>query len=130
MTNRRADATPGLLGRVRWGNVGRLVALLAGVILLATGPHGCGPGQVAGGSGQVAGPLVGLKPVVPEPTAAPVRQKKQQVRKRRVKHRHRVRRVSRVRAKSLPPATLPPATTSAPTAPAAPPPAATGEFGP
>src|SRR5438874_7742704 len=48
MTSRRAGVAPGLLDRVRWGNVGRLAALLAGVILLVTGPHGCGPARGIG----------------------------------------------------------------------------------
>jgi len=42
------------MDRVRWGNVGRLAALLCGAVLVATGPHGCGEG--AGGGSQVAGP--------------------------------------------------------------------------
>ena len=41
MARRRADAPPGLLDRVRWGNVGRLVALLAAGLLLALGPRAC-----------------------------------------------------------------------------------------
>ena len=40
---RRARGGPVLLRRVRWGNVGRLVALLAAGALIATGGRGCGP---------------------------------------------------------------------------------------
>ena len=43
MDRRRAGGAPALLRRVRWGNVGRLVALLAAGALLATGGRGCRP---------------------------------------------------------------------------------------
>jgi len=38
----RGDGQPGLIERVRWGNVARLAALLAGGVLIAVGPHSCG----------------------------------------------------------------------------------------
>jgi translation initiation factor IF-2 len=41
MARRRADGPPGLLDRVRWGNLGRLVALLAAGLLIAVGPRAC-----------------------------------------------------------------------------------------
>src|SRR5215213_761350 len=41
MERRRADGGPGLMARVRWGNVGRLAALLAAALLILAGPRGC-----------------------------------------------------------------------------------------
>src|SRR5437588_1658119 len=41
MGRRRGNGPPGLLGRVRWGNVGRLAALLATGLLIAAGPRSC-----------------------------------------------------------------------------------------
>src|SRR5437588_116207 len=38
----RGDGQPGLIERVRWGNVARLAALVAGGLLIAVGPHSCG----------------------------------------------------------------------------------------
>src|SRR5215217_1167971 len=41
-----------VLCRVRWGNVGRLAALLAAGVLIASGLRDCGPGErVSGGPG-------------------------------------------------------------------------------
>jgi hypothetical protein len=41
VNRRRARGHPALLRRVRWGNVGRLAALLAAGTLIATGGRGC-----------------------------------------------------------------------------------------
>src|SRR5262245_25252797 len=41
----RAGGAPGLLRRVRWGNVGRLAALLAAGLAVASAGRGCGAGQ-------------------------------------------------------------------------------------
>src|SRR3954470_2614430 len=73
MERRRADGGPGLLARVRWGNVGRLAALLAAALLILAGPRGCRRGEVpsppgAGGTG--AGPQRQLPPS-PPPAATP-----------------------------------------------------------
>src|SRR5205807_1408884 len=38
----RGDGQPGLIERVRWGNVARLAALVAGGLLIAVGPRSCG----------------------------------------------------------------------------------------
>jgi hypothetical protein len=43
MDRRRAGGAPALLRRVRWDNVGRLVALLAAGVLVAVGGRGCEP---------------------------------------------------------------------------------------
>src|SRR5215217_5733257 len=40
MGRRRPGAASGLLSRVRWGNVGRLVAAVAAVLLIVVGPPG------------------------------------------------------------------------------------------
>src|SRR5919201_4296110 len=138
MTSRRADATPGLLDRVRWGNVGRLVALLVGVILLVTGPHGCGKSTAHGGQRtglQPRPPALpqALKPAAPKPSVPVVRPR----RRHRRRHRHHVRRHRHARAKSPlshARAVMPVVGPAAPPSPplAAPPPAAaaTGEFAP
>src|SRR4051794_31410331 len=64
MPGRRADADPGLIDRIRWGNVGRLAALLAAGMLVITGPRGCS---------TTPAPAVSLPPAVrvaPAPTAS------------------------------------------------------------
>src|SRR5688500_17186333 len=82
MERRRADGGPGLMARVRWGNVGRLAALLAAALLILTGPRGCGRGEVpsppgpgAIGAGpqrqQPPSPLPAATPPAGPPTAAP-----------------------------------------------------------
>src|SRR5262245_33421672 len=45
MGRRRASGASGLLRRVRWGNVGRLAALLAAGLAVASAGRGCGAGQ-------------------------------------------------------------------------------------
>src|SRR5213082_1448672 len=107
MTSRRAGVAPGLLDRVRWGNVGRLAALLAGVILLVTGPHGCGTARQIGDASpgpSVLPPAVKAAPAVnasPETPSLPAVQRKKQVRKHRSRHHHRVRKHSQARTKPL-----------------------------
>ena len=61
MARRRGDGPPGLIDRVRWGNVGRLAAFLAAGLLIAVGPGSCG------GGGRPAAQPRGL---LPDPTAA------------------------------------------------------------
>src|SRR5438105_10384122 len=146
MTSRRAGVAPGLLDRVRWGNVGRLAALLAGVILLVTGPHGCGPARGIGDrrleigdaspqppalpSAVKAAPAVTAPSVIP---SLPAVRKKKQVRKHRSRHRHRVRNHRHARPKPLQspipqsPISPPPAATPAPPPP---PVGGAGEFAP
>src|SRR3954451_16577849 len=110
MTSRRADAAPGLIDRVRWGNVGRLAALLAGAVMLVTGPHGCGaPARVRSAEVQSAEPPLvpsALPPAVKEAPAVqakpvrpslPVVRKKQQLRKHRRRHHHPTRKPSPAR---------------------------------
>src|SRR5919204_1920081 len=117
MTTRRADAAPGLLDRVRWGNVGRLVALLAGVALLLTGPKGCGESTAhrAQRTGPGPGPPVlpqALKPAVPKPSLPVVRKKRQRhpgEKKRARQHHHRAQKPAPVLAQSVPPAPVSPA---------------------
>src|SRR5437660_9601127 len=57
MARRRGDGPPGLIDRVRWGNLGRLAAVLAAGLLIAFGPGSCGGGDAK----QVAQPR-GLLP--------------------------------------------------------------------
>src|SRR5437868_9035016 len=52
-----------LIQRVRWANVARLVLAVAAGLLIAVGPHGCGPRQE-----QVAPPP---REVVPDPAPKP-----------------------------------------------------------
>jgi hypothetical protein len=119
------DADPGLIDRIRWGNVGRLAALLAAGMLVATGPHGC-----AARGGQAPASLPAALKAAPTPTAsmkatkptvvphpkAPRRYKRRRKRvvsrKRPVLHPY-----TGVKAGRLPPK-------------AAPPPVAGGEFAP
>src|SRR4051795_7858553 len=73
MERRRADGGPGLMARVRWGNVGRLAALLAAALLILAGPRGCRRGEVPSppGAGVTgAGPQRQLPPS-PLPAAPP-----------------------------------------------------------
>src|SRR4051812_33349153 len=64
MERRRADGGLGLLARVRWGNVGRLAALLAAALLVLSGPRGCGR------TGQGPAAVVPVRPAAP-PTTPP-----------------------------------------------------------
>src|SRR3954464_2078599 len=64
MERRRADGGSGLLARVRWGNVGRLAALLAAALLVLSGPRGCMPAQTPGAVPPV-------RPVAPPVAHAP-----------------------------------------------------------
>src|SRR3954464_15767321 len=66
MERRRADGGSGLLARVRWGNVGRLAALLAAALLVLSGPRGCMPAQTPEGVPP---------PPPPGPTPAPARRR-------------------------------------------------------
>src|SRR4051794_4941886 len=67
MARRRAGAAPGLMGRVRWANVGRLAALLAaGLLILVGPPRGCGPSSAEPPVVAAPGPL----PPAAEPRAA------------------------------------------------------------
>src|SRR5438067_9351124 len=144
MTSRRADVAPGLIDRVRWGNVGRLAALLAGVILLDAGPHGCGPARGIGDrrleigdaspGPSVLPPAVKAAPAVKAPpvkSSLPAVRKKKQLRKHRSRHHHRVRKHSHARAKPLQ-SPIPQSPISPPASAPAPPPAQVGpgEFGP
>src|SRR3954449_13435870 len=73
MERRRADGGPGLLARVRWGNVGRLAALLAAALLILAGPRGCRRGEgpsPPGGGVNGAAPQPRL-PASPLPAATP-----------------------------------------------------------
>src|SRR5215204_7106829 len=65
MGRRRADGGPGLLARVRWGNVGRLAALLAAALLVFTGPRGCGPAE------QPSPPEAGVNNAAPQREVPP-----------------------------------------------------------
>src|SRR3954452_19281880 len=127
MASRRADAGPGLIDRVRWGNVGRLAALLAACLLLATGPHGCGgaPGNRPQATALAPQP-VALPPAVNAPPvrpSSPAARRKQQSRKPRRKHHTRPRQHHRTPAKHLQSAIPQSVVSPAPVAPAAPPPA-------
>src|SRR5215208_1569082 len=73
MERRRADGGRGLLARVRWGNVGRLAALLAAALLILAGPRGCRRGEVPSPPGvgvTGAGPQR-RQPPSPLPAATP-----------------------------------------------------------
>src|SRR3954468_11444444 len=65
MARRQADEEPGLMDRVRWRNVGRLVLLVA-VLVLALAARGCGRRE------QALPPEVRVAPP-PSVTPAPVR---------------------------------------------------------
>src|SRR3954470_7669712 len=73
MERRRADGGPGLLARVRWGNVGRLAALLAAALLILAGPRGCrrGEGASAPGAGVPGAAPQRRLPPSPLPAATP-----------------------------------------------------------
>src|SRR3954452_10510753 len=144
MTSRRADVAPGLLDRVRWGNVGRLAALLAGVILVVTGPHGCGPARGMGDRRWEIGDLPeppALPPVVKEASSEkarpispslPVVREKQQSRKHRRQHHGRARKRARPGPMPLQ-SPIPQSPISPPPAAPAPPPppmGGAGEFAP
>ena len=59
-------ALPSMLRRVRWGNVGRLAALVAAGALIASGVHDCGAREQAGGGwgGRVEAIEVAGSPVL------------------------------------------------------------------
>src|SRR3954465_3759115 len=61
-----------LLRRVRWGNVGRLTALLAAGVLIASGGRGCGEGA-GPGEPRTRSPRqgVGEAPAGPPPRGEP-----------------------------------------------------------
>src|SRR4051794_38909612 len=73
MERRRADGGPGLLARVRWGNVGRLAALLAAALLILAGPRGCRRGEVPSppGAGVTGAAPQRRLPPSPLPAATP-----------------------------------------------------------
>src|SRR5688500_11395507 len=73
MERRRADGGPGLMARVRWGNVGRLAALLAAALLILAGPRGCGRGEVPSppGAGVIGAGPQRQQPPSPLPAATP-----------------------------------------------------------
>jgi len=62
MARRRGDGPPGLIDRVRWGNVGRLAAVLAAVLLVAVEQGACGKDQQA--------PLARQRGLLPDQGAA------------------------------------------------------------
>src|SRR5205085_1693900 len=61
MARRRGDGPPGLIDRVRWGNVGRLAVVLAAGLLIAVGPGGCGK--------DAAKPVAQPRGLTPDPGA-------------------------------------------------------------
>ncbi|MEA2348068.1 MAG: hypothetical protein QOG62_1855, partial [Thermoleophilaceae bacterium] len=68
MARRRPGSSPGLMARVRWGNLGRLAALVAAGLTFALVPRGGPPpGPAAGDMGVVEGPATTepSKPVAP-----------------------------------------------------------------
>src|SRR5215213_1469116 len=73
MERRRADGGPGLVSRVRWGNVGRLAALLAAALLILAGPRGCRRDQVPSppGAGVIGAGPQRQQPPSPLPAATP-----------------------------------------------------------
>src|SRR3954447_25246050 len=73
MERRRADGGPGLLARVRWGNVGRLAALLAAALLILAGPRACRRGEVPSppGAGVIGAVPQRQQPPSPLPAATP-----------------------------------------------------------
>src|SRR5688572_9284824 len=78
MGRRRLRATPGLLGRVRWGNVGRLVALVAAVLLVVLGPPGGGGGSPPASRPRHDGPpVVGPGPRLRPPADVAPRKRRQ-----------------------------------------------------
>src|SRR4051812_29004599 len=64
MARRRADEEPGLIERVRWRNVGRLVVLLAVGLIVLLEPRGCGRREA------VLPPEVRVAPPAPPPAAS------------------------------------------------------------
>src|SRR4051794_38988145 len=76
MPSRRPDGEPRLVDRIRWGNLARLAAVVAGGLLIALGPRACGAAAGEGGSPElppdepVAGPAV---TPVPAPAIGPKR---------------------------------------------------------
>src|SRR2546423_11349874 len=61
MARRRGDGPPGFIDRVRWGNVGRLAAVLAAGLLIAVGPGACGK--------DAAKPVAQPRGLTPDPGA-------------------------------------------------------------
>src|SRR4051794_38490889 len=121
MARRRVDDEPGLIDRVRWRNVGRLVLLVA-VPVLALAPRGCGRRE------PVLPPEVRVQPPKATPTlVAPPLEKaesRKQKAERRVRPRHRTRSRKRHRhhaPKPPRPATPRPATPIPAPAPSPPP---------
>src|SRR5438128_11977210 len=92
MGRRRGDGPPGLLGRVRWGNVGRLAALLATGLLIAAGPRSCerrAPALVPDTpSIRPAPPRAGAQPPPVARAERPRRLHKERHRKRARRRRH------------------------------------------
>src|SRR6476661_10262536 len=110
MARRRADEEPGLIDRVRWRNVGRLVLLVA-VLVVALAPRGCGRRQA------VLPPEVRVQPpAAPAPLPSPATSKKAERRRQKAgpvtRHHHKRRRHHRRRhvPKPLRPAIPRPAT--------------------
>src|SRR5215212_6004629 len=130
MERRRADGGPGLMARVRWGNVGRLAALLAAALLILAGPRGCARREVPSPPGaavigaepqrrQPPSPLPAATPPV-DPTAPAERPQPVKRRRRARPSRRRAKRELPSRAKRFGGARRP-RSHRAPTAPAAPP---------
>jgi len=115
------------MARIRWGNVGRLAALVVAGVLLATGPRSCSEPRRLPAALPVPPPAVdsgqltvdrAVAPAPPPVREVPVR------RKRRVRHRK-----PRPTAPKPRPTSPKPVVVAEPVVRAAPPPA-TGEFGP
>src|SRR4051794_16297518 len=129
MERRRADGGPGLLARVRWGNVGRLAALLAAALLILAGPRGCRRSEVPSppGAGVIGAgpqrqqppsplPAATPPPVTAEPAARPA--------KRTARRRRHSRRRTRARAQRGHGGRVTPARLTPPTGRLTPPPSA------
>src|SRR3954463_8016149 len=114
MARRRVDDEPGLIDRVRWRNVGRLVLLVA-VLVLAVAAKGCGRReQVLPPEVRVAPPRSITPAPVPPATPSPAPAKRKRARRERVHRRPRKRRrparpVLRRFAPPARPAPIPPA---------------------
>src|SRR3954454_1858094 len=119
--------------RVRWGNVGKLGALIGACVLLVTGPHGCGGAPGSPGS-QVAvnSPQITVPAALPRDAARPpgrVAERRPVPRRRHRPRHHRHRRLAGRAAPSVLPPSAPPPLRPPPSPPVSPPQAApTGEF--
>src|SRR5215212_6133742 len=128
MERRRADGGPGLMARVRWGNVGRLAALLAAALLILAGPRGCARREVPSppGAAVIGAEPQRRQPPTPLPAATPppaeVPQPVVKPKKRRAKpKRQRAKRKAMRRPPERRAAPRQPAAPTAPVRPPAPP---------